>query len=287
MGRDIFFGSLQGLTEFLPVSSSGHLQIFKHLFKDGSKIDLVQATLTYDVFLHFGTLLAVLIVFRKKLSIFICWIPWLLKKKIARQDIILQKYFWLIVLGNVPIFIAGYFLKDALENFSSIMVVGLGYLVSSIFLLTSGLSRFDGKQKKKSHLTGVGVLDISWRFALLVGLAQTVAIVPGVSRSGITIATALMLGASRRFAGEFSFLLSIPAITGAFTLSLLHLDIKEMWQTDLLHYGVGCIAAFLVGLLALKLLLGLVEQGRFYFFGFYTLVLMLFLFLSTSINKTD
>ena len=234
------FGVVQGLTEFLPVSSSGHLALFDRLFRftpeGGFRFSVVTV--------HAASLLAVLIVFRRDiLSLFTSN----------------RKTIGLLVVGTVPAGAFGYLSRDFFEHAGSNMVlVGLGFLTSALFLLLAGRSTEGGK----------GLKNLSFADSIAIGFAQALAILPGVSRSGSTISLARHRGAQSPAAASFSFLLMIPAVAGA-TL----LDAREMLAAessfDTATAAVSFVTAFIVAVVALKVLLGLLRKGRFSCFAYY------------------
>lgn len=234
-------GLVQGLTEFLPVSSSGHLIIAQHFLKinDGG--------LLFDVLLHFATLVAVVAVYWKDLL-----------------DMIkhpFQKYTYLLILGTIPTAIIGLVFNDTFERlFSSVTIVGYMLLITGFILLAAEfISRTIFSSSRFKY----------WQ-ALVVGTAQGMAITPGISRSGTTIAMGLLVGLERAEAARFSFLLSIPAILGASIL-----EIKDFAMTSqigfhlILPYAIGMIAAAISGYFAIKLLLGILTKGKLYYFSIY------------------
>jgi undecaprenyl-diphosphatase len=224
-------GILQGLTEFLPVSSSGHLILVQSLLPSFS-----QPGVLFDVTLHFGTMFAVLIFFGKKL------IP------------LIKKYFIPLVIGTIPAVLIGFFFKDQLEGlFSSVKVVGVGLIISGI------LNYLTHMAKEK------GIL-INLKNSFLIGLAQAVAIVPGISRSGATIFAGTNLGIKAKEVAEFSFLLSIPAILGA---NLLEIIGNYNQPVNIGVYSVGFIFAFMAGIASIFLVLKLLKEKNFKYFAFY------------------
>lgn len=235
----VLFGIVQSLTEFLPVSSSGHLTVFEKLFGYSREGFLFRV-----VAVHVATLLAVLIVFRRDIAL-------LLGAN--------RKAIPLLLLASVPAGVFGFLSRDFFESASANMVlVGVGFLASAFFLLL-GRSRGAGEKE----LSSLSAAD-----SLVVGFAQALAILPGVSRSGSTISMALYRGATGASAASFSFLLMIPAVSGAALL-----DLKDLCAT-----GVACnvgpvivsfVTALLFGVIALKLLLGLLRKGKFSFFAYY------------------
>ena len=239
---------IQGITEFLPVSSSGHLVIAQHF------LGWSQDNVLLDVVLHLGTAVAIGVVFWKDiLSLFrglVSSDP--LQKKFA------ARYIGFIAIGSLPAVLAGFLLKDFFEKmFLNPRATGLFFFVTALFLFASLR-----KAKNPSQLTVITVL--------IIGLAQALAILPGVSRSGTTIATALILGIERKEAGRFSFLLGLPAILGAALLEFKGISATVL-SPGLIFAAFGI--SLLVGLVALKLLLDFIRRGRLFYFGFYLVAL--------------
>lgn len=252
-------GIIQGLTEFLPVSSSGHLVLFQHLF------GLEEPELLFDICLHVGTLTAVVIVFyRDILEILtaILQIPARMKRSggfvpLLRQDPAVRMAL-LIVVGSIPTAVIGLLFKEIADRlFGSLIIVGgMLWITGTLLWLTRSI-RSQGRPVARTTL----------KDALIIGLVQGLAILPGISRSGSTIAAALFLGVDRTLAGRYSFLLSIPAIVGALALGL---------DTPELHTAIpvttiisGSILAAVVGWLALVLLLRVVDRGQLHRFAPY------------------
>lgn len=249
----IFLGIVQGLTEFLPVSSSGHLVIFENL------LGMKEPEILLDASLHLGTLIAVCIYFRNDLVNMVTELwsfvsPASKKQEVARPNANLAM---MVVLGSVPTAIIGLAFKDSIEKaFGSLFVVGIMLLVTGMIV---GITRFI----PKAHCTAIRVGPL---IALTVGVAQGLAIMPGISRSGSTIVCALLLGLDRELAGRFSFLLAIPAILGAVALQL---DADAIQRVGVAPLILGLISSGVIGFLALKLLMGIVKRGHFYYFAPY------------------
>ena len=245
---------IQGLTEFLPVSSSGHLVVSQHLF------GLTESQLFLDVMLHLGTLLAILIVFRQDVrGIAHGMRRWLLSSGDSEPaDILYRRLFWLVVAATIPSAVIGLVLKQYVESlFGSTTLVGGAFLVTGTILWCSKLARNNTKNVDR---ISVGV-------AILVGLGQVLAITPGISRSGTTISVALLLGMDRGLAGRFSFLMAIPAIMGAAMLQLR--DISAIPPEILPAVAAGTLAAAVSGYVALKILMKVVTRGNFSLFAYY------------------
>jgi undecaprenyl-diphosphatase len=253
--KAILLGIVQGLTEFLPVSSSGHLVL------GGSLLKVKFADISFEVFLHFGTFLSVVIVFRHTIWSMIK-VVFLKTKSIfvsnaSPSDSEDWRLFWLIVVGSIPAGIAGVLFKDYLEKiFSSVVLVSLMLLFTGTVLF---LTKFFKSAKERMNFGD----------AFLVGLAQAIAILPGISRSGLTISTGIFTGVKRSKAAEFSFLLSLPAVLGASLLELQDLLKHVNINQDLKIYIIGTVTAFVVGYLAIKFLLAVIKKGKFQYFGYY------------------
>lgn len=239
----LLLGIIQGLTEFLPVSSSGHLVIFQHLF------GIKEAPLTFDILVHMGTLLAVFIAF------------WTDIAGIIRRPF--DKLTYLILIGIIPAGLAGYFFADIFAKaFESLLVVGLGLIFTGFVLIVS-------ERVANRRWIGKNVDEMSYKDALFIGLLQALAIFPGISRSGSTIAAGLLAGLDREFAARFSFLLSIPVILGAGVFQLKDAVLEGLPQAVIVSYTVGTVAAAIFGYLAIILLLRLVRGGKLSYFSYY------------------
>ncbi len=240
MLKELAIAAVQGLTEFLPVSSSAHIALLEHLFR------LFQQNLLREVVLHAATLLAVLVFFRKRIVELVK--SWLQGKQLT--------YLGALFLGSLPAALFGLLFLDVVERtFASVRAIALFMLVNGAVLLLSAFARSRGEQ-------------ISLKKAFLIGLAQALALFPGISRSGSTITAGLFLGLSPEEAFDFSFLLSIPAVSGAFLLEVLKVGSLNL-RTMALPFAV----AFASGLAALWLLRKIVLKGRFYLFAPYVVLI--------------
>jgi undecaprenyl-diphosphatase len=247
----IILGLVQGLTEFLPVSSSAHLVFAEKLL--GTK---ATTAITFEVMLHLGTLIAVLIYFRKKIWAMIVGLfpPYTQEKRPF------LKYAMTIVIATIPAAVLGLLFKDKVEAaFNSPNLCGYLLMVTGAMLLST-------------HYFKKGNRPINATNGFIVGLAQAVALLPGISRSGTTISAGLFQKIDPAEAAEFSFLLSLPAVLGAvilksFTLLKTGLDSQEM---D--HYIIGTLVAFVVGYASIAWLIRLVKKGQFFYFGIYCLI---------------
>jgi len=254
----IFLGVIQGLTEFLPISSSGHLVLFQNLlgYKDPA--------LLFDVSLHLGTLAAVCLYFRTDLRNMAAE-SWTFASRLCggRQtvrDLEHNAYasltLW-VLIGTVPTGLIGVFFRAPLEHlFASLNAVGVMLLCTGVLL--AAVKFIPPQYNQRSR---VGLLA-----ALAIGAAQGLAIAPGLSRSGATIVCGLFFKLQRDLAARFSFLLSVPAILGAMLVQLSDLDGSRI---NLLSWFLGFLTSVLVGLIALKILMTMVHKGRLYYFAPY------------------
>jgi undecaprenyl-diphosphatase len=233
--QSILLGIIQGLTEFLPVSSSGHLVIFQKL------LGLSSPPVFFDVLVHVGTLLSVLVYFKDNIIDFY------------------KSHFWLIIIGSIPAGVVGLLLNSHTEViFNSLELVGLALLITGFLLLSTNFL----KVKKTDKL--------NFSKSFIIGIFQALAIIPGISRSGSTIAVGLWQGLKRKTAFAFSFFLSLPAIMAALGLQLSGVNFATI---DWLATIIGFFTAFISGLLALKILEKMVLQGRLLYFSFYCFAL--------------
>lgn len=253
--KAVILGILQGLTEFLPISSSGHLVI-------GSAIlNFKGPGIAFEVALHLGSLVAVLLAFRRELTLMVrtLFIP----PGVRRQNPELSRMFmWniYVIVATLPAVVVGLFFKDSIERiFDNILVTFCMLAVTgTIMLLTRVLP---GK-----------AMGVNCPRALVIGTAQALAILPGLSRSGSTIFAGLLQGVDRETAARFSFIMSIPAILGAATLKLGDLVKTPPARQELLSIGAGTLAAAISGYLAIVLLMGIIRKGCLHWFGYYCFI---------------
>ena len=255
----VILGFVQGLTEFLPVSSSGHLVLMQQL------LGMQEPELFFDICVHIGTLIAVCVVFYREIGNLIKTVvrfPILLKTSRGFKSLVTTneeiRMVILILVGSIPTALMGLLFHEIADQiFSSVGVVGVTLLVTGTLLW------FTYKLPKK----GRDIKAVSIRDALAVGLIQGLAILPGISRSGSTISVGLYLGIDREVAGRYSFLLSIPAIIGALVISLDSAKIASTISAPLIV--VGSLIALVVGFAALKMLLWVVKKGQLHYFAPY------------------
>jgi undecaprenyl-diphosphatase len=243
---------VQGLTEWLPISSSGHLVILQQLLG-------IKASVAFDVMLHFGTLLAVVWFLRDDI---LRIVKAVLTFDFSKSEARLGAY---IIIGTLPIAVAGLLFKSFAESlFFNLTAVGIALFINGIFLY---LTRFVRIRE-----------SLNWFNALLVGIAQAVSIIPGISRSGSTISAAMLSGVDRKTAYKFSFLLSVLAILGA---SLIKFGDIDFTQEPLEAIAVGVIISAVVGYITLKIVAKSVVSGNFHKFAYYCWLVGLAIFVLT------
>lgn len=278
-------GLIQGLTEFLPVSSSGHLAIFKNIF------GLSDVGITFDIFLHVGTLIAVFVVYYKdiwkliKSAVYIigclCFNLYAVirnipirydEDKVPYKRVIsnaYRRFVLMAVFSTIPVAIVGFLFEDFIEDVSQgLLVPGICLLITGVVLLLS--EALPGGNKTAKNMSP---LD-----AIIIGVCQACAVFPGISRSGSTISASLMTGLNREFAVKYSFILSIPAILGAALKSCLDIASGEVVVEtgEIGMYVLGMAIAAVVGFIAIKWLLNVVKKRRFKWFALYCFAMGLF-----------
>lgn len=252
----IILGIVQGFTEPIPVSSSGHVFILKKL------MGITTNDLNFEIVVNFGSLLAILLIYKEDIIRLIknFFKYFKVKNDETKKDF---KYCWLIVLGSIPVGIVGFLWKDQIETaLNNVKIVGFSFLLTSLFLFL--VRNIKGVKKDK---------DLSWKDALVVGLTQVVAVIPGISRSGSTLIGGLFRDLDRDTALRYSFMLYIPVSLGTTLLGFK--DLLEMRNIHdlVLPYGLGFIASFIVSFFTLRWFIGVVKKGNLKYFSIYTLIL--------------
>jgi undecaprenyl-diphosphatase len=243
----VILGVIQGLTEFLPVSSSGHLELGKAILGDNS---VPEESLLFTVVLHFATALATVVVFRKDI---LALLKGLFSFKWNEETQFASK----IVASMIPAVIVGLFFEEQLESLfnGNIILVGFMLIITGLLLLLAGRAKHTGK-------------DITWKDAVIIGVSQAIAMLPGISRSGATISTSVLLGNDRAKAARFSFLMVVPLIFGKIAKDLLSGDIS-LENTSSVPLIMGFIAAFVTGLIACTWMISLVRNAKLHYFSYY------------------
>ena len=248
----IILGIVQGFTEFLPVSSSGHLVLAAEF------LNFQEEGVAFEVFVHLGTLFSVLVVFRVKIYQML-FAPFKIILKRNRSEDVLEAFRWVIyiIIGTIPAALIGLIFKDQIESiFSSFLLVLAMLLVTGTMMISS---RYINNQNER----------FSVMKSLIIGVAQAFAILPGISRSGSTIVTGMLLKIDRSKAAEFSFLLSIPVILGATILKIKDLAGSPITTNEIILLIIGTVSAFISGYLAIIWLLDIVKKGKLEWFGLY------------------
>ena len=267
--KAIILGFIQGVAEFLPISSSGHLAIFKNVLGFDTDTGLL-----FDVLLHLGTLAAVFVVFRKDIwelikegvaiigqyfkSLFGC-----LFKKQKWQPVVTtpyRRFVMMVIVSTIPTGIMGILLEGAINAASATLIV------PGILLLINGVQLLISDRLPDGALTEA---DASYGKAVIVGVAQGLATFPGISRSGTTITACLACGFKREFAVKYSFIMSIPAILGALVLELLDFSPEMLSGTDMVNYLAGTLVSAVVGYVCIKTMLVIVRGKKFKYFAYY------------------
>ena len=263
----ILLGLIQGLTEFLPVSSSGHLEIGKALLGVETTDDLLFTTMV-----HAATVLSTIIVFRKQIwDLLKGFFSGLKSIKVQNGALVCNDqtdYLLKMVVSMIPIFVVGMFFKDQVESlFGSIQVVGIALLVTAALLFFSDFASNPKKiTKENTYRNG-----ISYWQALVVGLGQSLAVIPGLSRSGTTISTGLICGVKREVMAQFSFLMVLVPILGETFLEIIGGEFGAS-SVGALPLALGFVSAFLSGLFACKVMIALVKKARLSWFALYCLL---------------
>ncbi len=266
--QSVVLGIVQGITEFLPVSSSGHLIIFKDIIG----VNDASALKSYDIALHFGTLLAMFLYFRKDFWVMIKAIVQFSKNKFksnglseeVKDNLLLSK---ILIVGTIPAIIVALVFGDLIDEYLlnprnvSIMMV----VVALVFILAEKTYK-----NIKTHQ------KISWKEGMFIGLAQCLALIPGVSRSGSTISTGLFLGIQRDKVARFSFLLGSIAISAATLYAVMEVILGKYSLPSLDILGIGILTSFVIGILSIHFLLNFLKKHSLEVFAWYRIILIIF-----------
>ena len=240
----MILGAVQGITEFFPISSSGHLVIVQGIF------GIKKPQLAFDIFLHIGTLISILIYFRKDIL------------NIISKE---KRTAFYIAAASIPTFMIGLMFKDAAEElFARPHLVGYMLLATGLWLIAAAFyDRFKRAESRKK----IGFIN-----SLIIGVSQGIAVIPGISRSGATIGAGILSGIGKEEAVKFSFLLAIPAILGASLLKCGDIGSAALASGNSLYFLVGFITAMAAGLVSIGILLKMVKANKLYIFGIYCIL---------------
>ncbi len=254
----IVLGIVQGIGEFLPISSSAHLVLIPYLFGWG------ESGLAFDVALHFGTLLAVLVIFFKDWwNLFIGAVNKITKKKDSTEN----KMFWYLIIATVPGALVGFILDDIIEGVFRKQI----WLIALALAIMGVLIYLGDKWASNHYKKEIKFEKITLKQAFIVGCSQAFAVIPGFSRSGTTILAGRLMGISKEAITKFTFLLSVPIIAGAAVLKITDLVLS-------VEVVIGVLTSFIVGILSIKFLLKYIKNHDFSVFAFYRVVLALIVF---------
>lgn len=258
----LILGIIQGFTEPLPISSSGHLRIFKSIFNSE-----VLSDMNFEIMVNFGSLIAILVLYRKEIGSIIKNFFCYLKTKNKKYEVN-YKYAWLIVVGTIPAALLGLFVKDFIEEYFTTKLVGAMLIITSILLFM--IKDIKGNKEKKD----MTVLD-----ALKIGLFQVVALLPGISRSGSTVVGGMKSNLTRETALNFSFMLYIPISIASMFLGVSDLISSGNLNELLIPYTVSMIAAGIVTYFAAKLFIDIMKKGKLIYFSIYCFIVGLVTFI--------
>ncbi len=246
----LILGIIQGLTEFLPVSSSGHLEIAKVLFGDST---IPQESMTFTIVLHFATALSTMVVFRKEVFDII-------KGLFQFQWNDETKFSLKIIISMIPAVIIGLMFEEQLEAFfnGNLLMVGFMLLITALLLLLADKAKNTDK-------------NVSYKNSFIIGISQAIAMLPGISRSGATISTSVLLGVDREKAARFSFLMVVPLIFGKVAKDLMGGEI-DFQSENIGSMGLGFVAAFISGLIACTWMISLVKKSKLHYFAIYCFI---------------
>lgn len=253
----ILLGIVQGFTEPLPISSSGHIFILRHILNVGALNDL-----NFEIIVNFGSFIAILLIYFKDIKRLIINFFKFFKVKTeeTKRDF---KYCILILLGSIPVGIVGLLFKDNIENMlNNVSLIGISFIITAIFLFIT--RKIVGNKDDN---------DITWKDALIIGLVQIIALIPGISRSGSTLIAALFCKMKRESALRYSFMLYMPISVGTILLGMKDIISLPNTHEIILPYGLGFTASLVVSYFTLRWFLKIVKKGKLLYFSIYCLIL--------------
>jgi len=259
----IILGIIQGFTEPLPISSSGHLVLFKNVFNT----NMLLSDVNFEIVVNFGSFLAILFIFWKDIvKLVTAFFGFIFKKKKRKEFEADFKYCMLIIIGSIPVGLAGILLKDKIDALSEHMfVLGIAFLITSIMLFLVK----NVKGKKEDH-------DITYKDAIIIGLLQMIALTPGISRSGTVLVGCLLCGLSRKASLKYTFMLYFPVSVASMGLGILDMIESGNIGSLLVPYLAGLVAAGIVTYFSYQWLSRLVQKGRLWKFSIYCFCLAIF-----------
>lgn len=260
--QSIILGIFQGVAEFLPISSSGHLVLLQNIF------DIDQGGLFFTIMLHFGTLISIFIVYFKDIVKIIISFFQIIRDFFTKRTVELNNeskvLAVMIIVGTIPTGLIGIFFKDFFEGlYESLVAVGIALIITGILLMISEKTNSGRKTAK----------DMTIFDAIFIGIFQGFAIIPGISRAGSTIVGGLFRGLDKKLATKYSFLLAIPAILGAALVQMIDVFKGEVSIVFSLPLIVGLILSTVTGVIAIKFLIKMLEKGKLYYFSYYVWII--------------
>ncbi len=260
----ILLGLLQGITEPLPISSSGHLTLFKQIFNTGILDDA-----NFLIISNFGSFIAILIIFWKDIVDLVkSFFTYIFKKETRKKLYNKFKYCLLIIIGTIPVGITGIIFKDVVDNYNSPKILGIAFLITAIALFL--VRNLNGKKTDD---------DLTYKDAIIIGLLQAVTIFPGISRSGTVLVGCLICGLNRETALKYTFMLYFPVSIASMGLGMFDVISAGNLSSLLMPYTLGMIAAGIVTFFSYKWLSEWVKKGKLWKFSIYCLLLVLFIFI--------
>lgn len=259
----IILGIVQGIAEFLPISSSAHLIIFREIFNVCKNMP-ESVEMVFDIALHFGTLLAIITYFFKDFLKMVLNGIFNYKEKKG-------KLFWYLVIATIPAAVCGFLFEDLIENSirGNLIVIGISLIIMGVILYITDKI---GSSKKSIN-------DITLKDSIIIGIAQVGALIPGFSRSGSTISMSRFLGIDRKSSAKFSFFLSVPVVAGAVFLKVIKSENISVISSNLNIFIIGIIASFITGLLCIDFLLKYLNKHDFKIFMIYRILMALVIFI--------
>lgn len=259
----IILSIIQGFTEPLPISSSGHIRIIKSIINDG-----VLSDLNFEIIVNFGSLIAIIILYRKEIfniiNDFFKYIK--TKNKIYKEN---YKHAWMIVIGTIPVMLIGLLIKDFLENYFTTKFIGLALILTAFLLYL--IKDKNGYKTKK---------DITIKDALIIGLYQSIALLPGISRSGTTLVGSINQNLTRKDALNYSFMLYIPVSIGSAILGVTDIITSQNINELIVPYILSAIISGIVTYYSAKLFINITKKGKLIYFSIYCLIIGLIVFIA-------